>query len=93
TSPAARTPAARPLAVPVERAELLADARFRDAEVVRVPVGANPSYLRAGQFAAVLERLAPAEAAALGGGPGRERPGPGGPGRALSGRRESNPRS
>ncbi|WP_432494126.1 hypothetical protein [Kineococcus gypseus] len=75
----------RPLREPVPRAELLGDARFRGAEVVRVPVGANPSYLRADELAAVLERLAPGEA------PGG--PGPEGPGRALSGRRESNPRS
>ena len=55
----------RPLAEPVARAELLTDVRFRGAEVVRVPVGANPSYLSGAQLAAVAERLAPAEADAL----------------------------
>ncbi|MCI2240029.1 hypothetical protein MO973_36250 [Paenibacillus sp. TRM 82003] len=52
--------ALRRLAEPVPRADLLADARFRAAEVVRVPMGANPSYLTAVQLAAVAERLAPA---------------------------------
>ncbi|WP_337059418.1 hypothetical protein [Kineococcus sp. G2] len=52
--------ALRPLAEPVPRADLLADARFRSAEVVRVPVGANPSFLTPEQLAAVVERLAPA---------------------------------
>ncbi|WP_432485985.1 hypothetical protein [Kineococcus esterisolvens] len=55
----------RPLAHPVPRVQLLGDARFRAAEVVRVPVGSNPSYLTAAQLAAVAERLAPAEAALL----------------------------
>ncbi|WP_241038554.1 hypothetical protein [Blastococcus litoris] len=41
---------------PVPRAELLADARMRDAEVLRMPAGSNPSWLSATQFAAVLDR-------------------------------------
>jgi hypothetical protein len=42
---------------PVPRAELLADPRTRDAEVLRMPAGSNPSWLTAGQFAAVLARV------------------------------------
>jgi hypothetical protein len=42
------------LAGPVDRAELLADPAVRDAEVLRMPAGSNPSWLSAGQFAAVL---------------------------------------
>ena len=42
---------------PVPRAELLADPRARDAEVLRMPAGSNPSWLSAGQFAAFLERV------------------------------------
>jgi hypothetical protein len=45
------------LAEPVPRAELLADPRFRDAEVVRMAAGSNPSWLSAAQHAAVLDRL------------------------------------
>ena len=48
----------RLLAPPVARADLLADPDFRDAEVVRMPAGSNPSWLSARQFAAVLSRLA-----------------------------------
>ncbi|WP_432536327.1 hypothetical protein [Kineococcus arenarius] len=59
-----------PLAQPVARTDLLADARFRAAEVVRVPVGANPSYLTSAALEAVLGRLAPGEEGFL--------PGPGG---------------
>ncbi|ABS05687.1 hypothetical protein FHR75_003401 [Kineococcus radiotolerans] len=55
-----------PLAVPVARAELLGDGRFRDAEVVRMAAGSNPSYLRADQLAAVRERLDDAALAAWG---------------------------
>jgi hypothetical protein len=44
------------LAEPVERAELLADPVARDAEVLRMPAGSNPSWLSAGQYAAVLAR-------------------------------------
>ncbi|MGY1804084.1 hypothetical protein ACI78T_12485 [Blastococcus sp. SYSU D00922] len=40
----------------VPRAELLADRRMRDAEVLRMPAGSNPSWLSAAQFAAVLDR-------------------------------------
>jgi hypothetical protein len=45
------------LAEPVPRAELLADPRFRDAEVVRMAAGSNPSWLSGAQHAAVLDRL------------------------------------
>jgi hypothetical protein len=41
---------------PVPRAELLSDPRVRDAEVLRMPAGSNPSWLSAEQFAAVLDR-------------------------------------
>jgi hypothetical protein len=44
------------LAAPVERGELLHDPRFRDAEVLRMPAGSNPSWLSAPQLAVVLER-------------------------------------
>jgi hypothetical protein len=39
----------------VPRAELLADPRTRDAEVLRMPAGSNPSWLSHRQYAAVLE--------------------------------------
>jgi hypothetical protein len=39
---------------PVPRSELLADPATRDAEVLRMPAGSNPSWLSAGQYAAVL---------------------------------------
>ena len=42
---------------PVPRPELLADVRFAAAEVLRMPAGGNPSWLTAGQFAAVLTRV------------------------------------
>jgi hypothetical protein len=42
------------LAEPVDRAELLADPDARDAEVLRMPAGSNPSWLSAAQYAAVL---------------------------------------
>ena len=45
----------RLLAKPLPRAELVADPGFRDAEVVRMPAGSNPSWLSARQFA-VLSR-------------------------------------
>jgi len=45
------------LAEPVPRAELLADTRMRDAEVLRMPAGSNPSWLSEEQFAAVLARV------------------------------------
>jgi hypothetical protein len=44
------------LADPVPRADLLADPVFREAEVIRMPAGSNPSWLTAGQYAAVLAR-------------------------------------
>lgn len=47
------------LAEPVPRAELLEDPRTREAEVLRMPAGSNPSWLSARQFGAVLERVAP----------------------------------
>ena len=46
-----------PLPEPVPRADLLADPRMADAEVLRMPAGSNPSWLSAGQFAAVLDRV------------------------------------
>ncbi|MFD2092417.1 hypothetical protein [Blastococcus deserti] len=54
------------LSDPVPRAELLADPRMRDAEVLRMPAGSNPSWLSAGQFAAVLDRLGDAALGAWG---------------------------
>jgi hypothetical protein len=45
------------LAAPVPRAELLADPVARDAEVLRMPAGSNPSYLTPAQYAAVLGSL------------------------------------
>lgn len=41
---------------PVPRAELVADPVFREAEVVRMPAGSNPSWLTAAQYAVVLAR-------------------------------------
>ncbi len=46
------------LPAPIARTDLLADPRLRDAEVLRMPAGSNPSWLSAGQFAAVLDRVA-----------------------------------
>ena len=46
------------LAGPVDRAELLADPDVRDAEVLRMPAGSNPSWLSHRQFRAVLARTA-----------------------------------
>jgi hypothetical protein len=48
---------------PVPRAELLADPVAREAEVLRMPAGSNPSWLSPAQFSAVLDRV---------GGPGLE---------------------
>jgi hypothetical protein len=42
---------------PVPRTELLADPAFRDAEVLRMPAGSNPSWLTAAQHAAVLAHV------------------------------------
>ena len=42
---------------PVLRADLLADSRMRDAEVLRMPAGSNPSWLSAAEFTAVLDRV------------------------------------
>ena len=44
------------LTEPVARADLLADIRARDAEVLRMPAGSNPSWLSRAQFDAVLDR-------------------------------------
>ena len=44
------------LAEPVARAELVVDPVAREAEVIRMPAGSNPSWLSAEQFAAVLSR-------------------------------------
>jgi hypothetical protein len=43
------------LSRPVPRAALLADPATCGAEVLRMPAGSNPSWLSAGQYAAVLE--------------------------------------
>ena len=45
------------LSRPIRRAELLADPRMQDAEVLRMPAGSNPSWLSSVQFAAVLDRI------------------------------------
>jgi hypothetical protein len=45
------------LAEPVDRSELLADPVAREAEVLRMPAGSNPSWLSGPQFAAVLARV------------------------------------
>jgi hypothetical protein len=45
---------------PLPRAALLADPVARDAEVLRMPAGSNPSWLSAAQYAAVRERIATA---------------------------------
>ena len=41
---------------PVDRGELLADAGFASAEVLRMPAGSNPSWVSPAQLAAVLAR-------------------------------------
>lgn len=43
---------------PLPRAALLGDPLTRDAEVLRMPAGSNPSWLSAVQFTAVLDRIA-----------------------------------
>jgi hypothetical protein len=45
------------LSEPVDRAELLTDAVAREAEVLRMPAGSNPSWLSREQFDAVLARV------------------------------------
>ena len=45
------------LADPLPRAVLLADPAARNAEVLRMPAGSNPSWMSAVQFAAVLDQL------------------------------------
>ncbi|RBY93413.1 hypothetical protein DQ237_18390 [Blastococcus sp. TF02-8] len=51
----------RLLAEPVPRADLAADPDFSRAEVLRMPAGSNPSWLTAGQYAAVLSRVSQAD--------------------------------
>ena len=51
---------------PVARADLLADPAARDAEVLRMPAGSNPSWLSPEQYTAVLAQLPPRPDAALG---------------------------
>jgi hypothetical protein len=45
------------LPAPLPRADLLADPVAREAEVLRMPAGSNPSYLTPAQYAAVLAHL------------------------------------
>ena len=45
------------LDAPLLRAALLGDPRMREAEVLRMPAGSNPSWLSAEQYAAVLDRV------------------------------------
>ena len=45
------------LRVPLPRAALLTHPVARDAEVLRMPAGSNPSWLSAEQYAAVLDRI------------------------------------
>jgi hypothetical protein len=52
------------LAEPIARAELLADPVARDAEVLRMPAGSNPSWLSRRQCDAVLTRVRDADAPA-----------------------------
>jgi hypothetical protein len=42
---------------PLPRAALLSDPVARDAEVLRMPAGSNPSWLSAEQFTVVLDRI------------------------------------
>ena len=42
---------------PLPRVALLADPLTRDAEVLRMPAGSNPSWLSPAQFTAVLDRI------------------------------------
>lgn len=44
---------------PVARADLMADPVFSGAEVLKMPLGSNPSYLTPEQLAALREHLAP----------------------------------
>jgi hypothetical protein len=48
------------LSDPLPRAVLLADPRTRDAEVLRMPAGSNPSWLSAAQYHSILDRVAAA---------------------------------
>ena len=51
------------LGEPVDRADLLAEPAARDAEVLRMPAGSNPSWLSAAQYDAVLARVQAGERA------------------------------
>ena len=42
---------------PLPRAVLLGDPVAREAEVLRMPAGSNPSWLSRAQFAVVLDRI------------------------------------
>jgi hypothetical protein len=42
---------------PLARSGLLADPDARNAEVLRMPAGSNPSWLSAEQFAVILDRI------------------------------------
>ena len=57
---------------PIPRGELLADPIAREAEVLRMPAGSNPSWLSVDQFAVVRDRIA--EAGAVAGEASRTRP-------------------
>jgi hypothetical protein len=52
------------LAGPVDRADLLADPVLREAEVLRMPAGSNPSWLSTAQYAALLDHLEPVRSSA-----------------------------
>jgi len=52
------------LAEPVDRAELLADPVAREAEVLRMPAGSNPSWLSPAQYAVVLAVAGPVRSSA-----------------------------
>jgi hypothetical protein len=54
------------LTEPVDRAELLTDPAVRDAEVLRMPAGSNPSWLSAAQYAALLAHLEPVRSSLAG---------------------------
>lgn len=47
------------LAEPLPRPELLTDPGFGPAEVIRMPFGSNPSYLRPAELTPILDRLDP----------------------------------
>jgi hypothetical protein len=53
------------LAEPVDRRDLLTDPAVRDAEVLRMPAGSNPSWLSAAQYAALQAHLGPVRRSAV----------------------------